>query len=134
MFIEQALKEQLLMTAPVKALVGDKIFYVGNIPQDVSTPYIALQKISDVHGKVFSGPNRLQIARIQITIIDTSWLNCKNIADAIQTGIDGFTGTMGSGNGVEVGLCSHDNDNDLPPETELKLYGVAADYILNYTR
>jgi hypothetical protein len=133
MYIEQALLTKLTGTAALTALVGERIELVRP-RQDIEAPYIALQKISDVHGKVFAAPEKLQTARFQLSIFASTYKACKDIADAVQTAIDGFTGTMGGAGGLSVGDCWHDGETDLPYDSELNLYGLAVDYLISYTR
>jgi len=133
MFIQQALEKELKLAAAVTALAGERIYYAGNVPQEVAYPYIVLQKISDVPDKhSFDAASEASVARIQISIFSDNYYTCQQIADAVKAAINGFKGTMGGGAGVAVGGCFLESDNDLPPEDKLAPYGIAADYILHY--
>jgi len=134
MYIEQALFSKLDGTSAITALVGHRIEYI-RARQDVKSPYIVFQKISDIpKAKTLDGASPLQEARFQISVFASSYKTCKDIADAIQTAIDGFKGTMGGTGGVSVGDCAHDNDNDLPYDEPTQLFGIEADYLIIYTR
>ncbi len=132
MYIENGFYLELTETSAVTALVGIRIYYV-KAPQDAVAPYVVIQEISNTHDSFHSGANPLQHCRMQISIFDTTYKSCKAIADAIQTGMDGFSGVMGTG-GPPVGGCFHDMDNDLPYDDDTGLYGIAVDYIIHYTR
>ncbi len=131
MLIEQALKYHLVNTTGITDLVSTRVYFI-KAPQDATQPYIALQKISDVMLHSHDGPSKLAEARFQLSCYATTYAAVKGVAAAIQAAIDGYTGTMGGAGGVFVGRCFWDNETDLGFSDDLKLYGVAVDYIISH--
>jgi hypothetical protein len=135
MYIEEALLKELAATAAVKAIIGQRIYYI-TAPQDVTNPvnpYVVVQKISDTPTKHrFDAAAGASAARIQITIIGDTYYDCKRIAAAIKTAINGFKGTMGGVGGLAIGACFIAGENDIPYDTGAKLFGLAVDYMFYY--
>lgn len=128
MIIEQAVRDQLHSDTAIHTLVTDRIYYV-KAPQDVTNPYIVLQKISGVRGHSHDGADGSVQARIQVSIFATTYKEAKDISEAVRAEIDDYKGTMQS---VTVGHCFFDNETDLFEEGE-GLYGIADDYLILYT-
>lgn len=112
------------------ALVGQRIYYV-EAPQDVAAPYIVIEKIDQVRADITAG-KRYVDARFQVNIFAATYGAAKAIAAVIQTAMDKFNGAMGGVGGLVVVHCTYDNEVDLPFDEDLKLYGVAVDYIVHY--
>jgi hypothetical protein len=128
MLVEQALQVKLAST--LTALVGTRVYYV-KAPQNVTAPYVTLQKISQNTESVTSGKRYVE-ARFQISIFDVTYSSIKTIAAAIQMALDKFSGTMGGAGGLWINNCTYDNETDLEFDDTLKLYGLAVDYILMF--
>ena len=126
--IESALMTKLNAIAGVTALVSTKIYFV-KAPQDVTAPYLVIQKISAPRSHSYEGADGLVTSRWQFTAFATTYKSVKDIGDAIRAGLDGFTGLFGA---VRVGYCLYDNETDLYDD-DARLYGLAADYLINYT-
>ena len=132
MLIEQALQSKLAGTSAISALVGDRIYYV-RAPQDVTKPYICIQKISQVTQNVTSDSQRIVNARFQISIFDTTYASIKAIGAAIYTALDKYDGYMGGESGAWINNCTYDNEVDLGFDNDNLLYGLGVDYILDYS-
>ena len=128
MIIEQAVHDALVADATVLGLVSTRIYYI-KAPQSVTNPYIAIQKISAPRLHTHSGSSGLVNSRFQLTIFATTYKGCKDIAVAIQAVLDNFVGTLAT-LGMYVGNCLYDNETDLPFDDDLKLYGLAVDYLI----
>ncbi len=131
MYIENGFYLELTETAAVTTLIGKRIYY-NKAPQDAVVPYVILQTISNNHDGLFSSPDSLKHCRMQISIFDTTYKSCRDIAGAIQTGIDGFSGVMGTG-GPSVGGCFHNIESDIPYDDDAQLYGITVDYMIHYS-
>lgn len=133
MEIEQAILTKLQATSGVTSLVGSgtnaRIYYAGHVPQNVSLPYLTIQKISAGRTHAHSGPSGLVSSRIQITCFDDSYLGAKALAVAVQAAIDGFSGLAST---VYVGFCLYDNETDIPDEDNTGISGIGADYLIMY--
>jgi hypothetical protein len=134
MEIEQALLTRLQAVAGVTSLVGTstsaRIYYAGKVPQNVTAPYIVIQKISDVEVFSHDGPTGLKTARLQVNSFDDSYLGAKATAAAVKAGINGNSWTTWST--LTIQICFFDNDTDLPGESYDDLTGIAADYLITY--
>lgn len=131
MTIEQALMTYLLAQTGITTLVGQRIYFV-RAPQETETPYIAISKIDAPREHSHDGSSQLAHPRFQFSIFADTYGEIKPIAAALQTALQGYTGTMGGAGGVFVGNCLYDNETDLDPG-EQGLFGVACDYIIWHT-
>ncbi len=130
MSIKESLLNQLLAESAVIALVGQRIYYVGKVPQDVNIPYVTLQVIDDIPENSHQGFSNFSRARIQINSFDDSYLGVESVDSAIFTAINGFVGIMGSG--VYVGSCLKDSSGDFENNDDPDISGIHTDYIIRY--
>lgn len=132
MQIEQAIINQLLATPAIVTLVGQKIYYIGRTPQNVTMPYIVIQSIDDIPDHSHDGYSNLKTTRIQVNSFDDSYLGCKAVDAAIFAALDGFTGVMGGVGGVTVGSCLVDLSGDFPNDDNPNISGIHTDYMIMY--
>lgn len=126
MIIEQAIREELLLNDALTALVSKRIYYV-NAPQDVKVPYIIIIKVSGPRVQSHDGMSHLVNARVQVSIFGSTYKDCKQIAQQVQSSLAAFSGVMGGG--MEVGNILYINETDFY-ETNTLLYHVAQDYMI----
>jgi len=126
MLIEQALMTFLLAQTGITDLVGTRIHFV-QAPQDTETPYLVFQKISGVREHSHDGASGLANPRFQFSAFAETYSAAKGVIAALQTALDGYTGTMGGVGGVYVGAALYEDENDLGRE-DSGLFGVSADY------
>jgi len=131
MLIEQALMTYLLAQSGITSLVGQRIYFV-QAPQDTETPYIVVTKVSGVREHSHDGSSHLAHPRFQFSVFATTYSSAKSIASALQTALQGYSGTMGGESGVSVGATFYENEMDFY-ETESQLYHVPVDYIIWHT-
>jgi len=115
MIIEHALKTYLEDQSGLTALLGNSKLYYGAAPQDVTAPYLVMNKISSARVHSHSGDSHLARTRIQFTICASyagGYKDCKDIADQLRTALQGKTGSIGDSPGVEIGSCLYDNETD----------------------
>ena len=132
MNIEQAFQLELMETTTLTTIIQNRAYYV-KAPIDVDTPYVVIHSISNIPVRpYFASATGKEATRIQVSIFATTYTSCKAISVAIKTGLDGFSGTMGT-TGVVVGGCFYDNEYDLSFEdSPLLLYGVGIDFIIHH--
>jgi hypothetical protein len=94
--IEEALYLHLSTEASV-ALLASTRGYPLTIPQDVSLPAWAYQRIAGDRVLAHDGVVRYARALIQITAQGPTYNEAKDLMNAIRQALDGFTGQMGSG-------------------------------------
>lgn len=126
MLVENAL--QVKLVADLTSLTASRVYYV-KAPQDVTAPYLIIQKISQARDVVTTGKRYVQ-ARMQISCFASTYASIKAIGALIQTSLDKFSGLMGGG--LWVVNTTYDNETDLGYDDDLKLYGLAVDYMLLY--
>lgn len=131
MLIEQALITYLLAQSGITDYVGDRIYQVRAL-QNARTPYLVVTKISGVREHSHDGSSELAHPRFQFSAFSTTYNEAKNIIAAVQTALQGYSGTMGGGSGVSVGACFYENEADYY-EIETKLFHVLADYVIWHT-
>lgn len=127
--IESALLTKLLATSAVTNLAGQRIYYAGRTPTDVTSPYVVIQTISDVPAHSHGGYSEYSAARIQISLFASTYLGTKSLAAVISDAIDGFVGTW---SGVSIYSCLSDGSSDLPSNNDSKISGLEVDYLINY--
>lgn len=128
MLIEQGILNELVGTAGLTAIVGQRIYYV-RAPQDVTLPYVVFFKVSGVREHSHEGASGLANPRFQISCFAETYYEAKQIAQQVQSALQGFSGTMGGDDGVSVNGSFYVNETDIYEEGT-KLYHVALDFIL----
>jgi len=126
MLIETALMTYLLAQSGITDIVDTRIYFV-KAPQDVAKPYIVFFKVTSPRDHSHDGGTGLANPRFQFSIFSTTYGEAKNIATAVQTALQGYTGTMGGDGGVYVTAVTYEDENDFY-ENETKLFHVAVDY------
>jgi len=129
MLIEQALMTYLLTQTGITDYIGRRIYFV-EAPQETEQPYMVINKISGVRKNSHEGNSHLAHPRFQFSVFGSKYSDCKNIISALQTSLQGYSGTMGGGGGVYVGNALYDDETDLDPGDSKGLFGVAADYLI----
>lgn len=127
MLIEQALMTYLLAQSGITDYVGRQIHFV-QAPQNTAQPYMVINKISGPREHTHDGGDMAH-PRFQFSVFASKYSNCKGCISALQTALQGYSGTMGGAGGVKVGAALYDDETDLE-RGEQGLYGVAADYII----
>lgn len=131
MYIRQAIYNELISDSGVSALVGTRIYQAGDVPQDVSQPYIVIQKISDIPTNAHDGYCSLRESRFQITAFDQSILEVEAVNAAVFTCLNGFIGVMGGSGGVTVGRCLSDGDVDMY-DSDYDIHYCPHDFLIAY--
>lgn len=131
MEIEAGLYSFLTGEDGVGGLVDTRI-YPLTIPQDVSLPAIAYQRVSRTGVLAHSGQTGLAEARIQITCQAAGYDTVKDLARAVRLALDGWQGTMGGTGGVEVHEARVVNELD-GYGMVAGIYTVRLDVMLWYT-
>lgn len=121
----------LLAQSTVRAYVGYRIYF-GRAPQNVKQPYMIINKISGPREHSHDGGSGLATPRFQFTVFAEKYSDCKGCISALQTALQGYSGTMGGDSGVAVNGAFYDDETDLDPG-EQGLFGVAADYIIQHS-
>jgi hypothetical protein len=122
----QAVRDALLATPEVVALVGDRI-YPSVAPQGVERPFVVLTLVSAVpnHTHTDAPADLLEDARVQVRVYGPEYV----ATHAVSTALDDVLGAL-SGEPVSA---TKDNEQD-GYEDETALHYVSADYFVHRTR
>jgi hypothetical protein len=129
MTIEQALITKLLTVSALTALIGQRVYYVGRTPQDVTLPYVVIQTIDDLPDHNHQGNSNLYTVRIQVNAFASTYLGCKAVDAAILAGIDSQYGTW---SGLAVNSCLAEAAMDFDNSDDPNISGIHRDYIIQY--
>jgi hypothetical protein len=124
--IEHAIRSILAKHYDIKALVGDKIYYVHAV-KEVTPPYITIQKVANTRLYSHQGDSGLARPRLQINAFASTYLEAKTVVEAMVWALTGFRGIS---EGVHIQMCLLVSEVDLPYENQLNLYGIAVDYVI----
>lgn len=121
MLIEEALFTEIAEIVDTYPLV---------IPQDVTLPAAAYQRISGPRVMAHDGPSGLAEARFQITVMSRGYAEAAQVVRNILVALDGFRGEMGGS--VTVHECRIENEVDGYSQTN-ELTTRRLDIYLMYT-
>ncbi len=128
MFIEQALKTYLLAQTGLTALVGQHIYYPGEVPQNVVAPYIVMFNVSIAPVHSHGGSSHLSTDRFQLSVFSSTYHIAKQIVEQLKLALDGKTGNIGTAPGVRVeGILYDGGPGDLY-EDDTKLHHIPIDF------
>lgn len=114
-----------ILKAGTTGLVANRVY--GKVaPQNVTTPYIKFQIISDVSNYTHAGPDETGMARVQTSCYSTSYEDAANVASAVITALNSAPRTYG------VGIAQKANELDLYEE-DTKLYHIPVDFMIGHT-
>jgi hypothetical protein len=108
--------------------VGNRV-YPKVLPQNVQTPAITYELITDPRGNTHQGPDGTVEALYQVTVWAKSYMEAKTISLSIKNALQGFSGAMGTG--VTVASVFAGGGRDLFDD-DLRLYFIPADFIIHY--
>lgn len=123
---------RLLATAPVTALIDDRI-YPASAPQGAVYPFVTYQRISTPRFRAMGQDATVAQTRIQVNIYartenNTAYALSKQVAAAVRAALSRWRGTFAS---TVIQDCYIDNEQDLEaPDTQV--HGVALDILISY--
>lgn len=121
--IEAAVMSILLADPTVYGLVGTRI-QPAPLPLDIIYPAISHLKVSNAYSRIAGRP------RIQIDCWSKDWTECQTLAKAVETALDGYSGTV---NCVNIEIIVPLNSQDFY-DNETKLYHVPYDFFIIYRK
>lgn len=126
MTIEEAIVSVLLAAAPVKQLIGTRL-YPTQAPQKATFPLVVYQEADQLSVMTHSGPKTLSRYTMDLTCWGTSYATAKGVAKRIKATLNGYRGT--AGNGVRIlGVFSQTeaDDSEIPQHgDETGLFAVS---------
>jgi hypothetical protein len=106
--LEEGLVTHLMADSGVTDLISTRLFPLV-VPQDVTLPAVAYQRISGIPQNAHDGSSGLTVARIQFTCHGSSYTSAKAVAAALRAALNGKKGGMGSTE-VNVSLLQDESD------------------------
>lgn len=113
--IEEAFVARTSTVGTIASLVSTRIYPLV-VPQDISKPALAYQRLSHVPYRSHSGFSNLSRTRLQVTVEAASYTSARAIAAAVRSCWESFKGTAG---GVSIEACFVENDSDGYDEARL---------------
>lgn len=129
--IEKALPYFLLQDSALAALIVDRL-YPYKLPQNCTLPAVSFQDISETRTQSYGEASALPFPRYQFTITGGTVDSVKQVEEALNSCLDGYQGTMGTGSyitEVEAVILKNritNNDIDLP------IFQRMLDYVIQY--
>lgn len=137
MTVSQAIRDLLLRTAPVTAIVSSRIYRLV-LPQSVTLPAVRVQRIDENEELQLRGPSGIQVARVQVDSVSLSGAQAETLdaavhGDGVMTGLRAFHGFVdGSPGSFEILLIRPAGVREGYDALELKQYKVMRDYFVTY--
>ena len=128
--IETALFQQITADSTVASLIATRLFPLV-WPDAPVFPLATYQRISTVTDSLLSGPLSMCTVRMQYDAWAETYLQAKQIADALNAVLEGFQGTLPDGTSVDNIVL--DSSFDLYDSPSLR-FRVSSDYLVTYTR
>jgi hypothetical protein len=135
--VSDAIRDLLLSFAPVRAIVGTRI-YVLRLPQSPTLPAIRLQRIDANEELHLRGPSGIQVARVQVDSVSLSGTQAETLdaavhGDGVTTGLRAWRGFVdGSPGSFEILVIRPAGVREGYDALELKQYKVMRDYMVTY--
>lgn len=113
---EASLYYEVVNTAGISALISDRFYPAGEVPQDISLkddgPYATFQRISNVQVRHQTANSALNQYRYQFVCWAEKEKDARDLREQLLTALDRFSGEMGeSGATNTVRDAFHDNDS-----------------------
>lgn len=127
----KAMRARLVSDATVIGLVGQRI-YPGKAPQDTTLPYVVYHRISTTRTPTLGGPTNVPETRMQLDILAATQASAEQVANAVRSRLDGYTGTSAS---VSVLSSVVEDEQDLSEAidgSDSLYYRVVMDVLIQY--
>ena len=108
--------------------------YANIVPENARSPFITFQRVTGDKIRDINGPSGLANTTFQIDVYSKSYLESKQLADAVRLILDGFRGTVTIGaDSVRIAGVSFQAERDFIDDTaKPKLYRSSVDYLFMY--
>lgn len=128
MSIEAAVQAKLLSLTALTALCSTRI-WGGRLPDNSSFPAVSWQIISSQHSYNVGDVGELRSVLIQIDCRANTHADSLTMAAAINAGLDGFKGAIGS---VNVVAIFHEDEQDFQ-EPEIPVFRRILEFTITYS-
>src|ERR1044072_5023113 len=104
----------------IKNAVGGRAYDLV-APQKTATPFAIVQRVSSERVRAINGPSGIAQALIQVDVYGDDSAGVRETADAIETILDGYSGTVMCGTpsvGVKIAGISLQNEHNILDQTD----------------
>jgi hypothetical protein len=123
----------ILNHASINALVGTRI-HPHRAAQATDKPYITYTRTGTTPNDTKLGPSKLDEVFVSITSWSLNYLTAEQIAEAVRTRMDRYSGTISVGGATHtVQSVQYQNTDELFDEAS-RAYGVEQDYKIRLVR
>lgn len=127
----KAVRYLLANNAELVAVVPATRIAAGPLPQGTALPAIAVTHVSGVWGSQISGQSNFVTARVQVTVMASSYVQQKQIIALVRAAVPRTRGTI---NGVAVDSILREPDGPDFGDFEADIYMQTQDYLVRYTQ
>ena len=128
--LESGLFAMLVADPTVAGSIATRL-YPMILPDDVTLPAATYQRISTVTDQTLTSIVSLTTVRMQFDTWASSYTVAKQIADALNSVLEGFYGSLP--NGVQIANITLDSQIDLY-DSPTTYYRVSSDYLIQFQR
>ncbi|MGC4031479.1 MAG: DUF3168 domain-containing protein [Tepidisphaeraceae bacterium] len=128
--IGPSLLKLLLRSQPVYSVVVDRV-YLGSRPQDSKLPAIVMTQVSRQTPRTYKGAAGYELGRMQIDILAATYGGAKELAEAVRTTLDNYSG-VGDRPSYEIDRLEIEDERDIASEQQGRsspVFGVAFDAV-----
>lgn len=111
MQLEEALFHHLTHTDDIQTLVGNRV-YPKLSPQGATFPLIVMHRIATDRDHSQAGSSQRATVLMQFDCKAATPLAARNLAEKVRLSLDGYAGSMGSGEGLAIQSSFVDNERD----------------------
>ncbi|HYH05380.1 MAG TPA: DUF3168 domain-containing protein [Bacillota bacterium] len=136
MEIEVAIVKHLLALPGVSALVGNRVFQNGAVPDDTDYPYVSIMLVYGRDEECLSESPNFAEDTFQFSSAGLTRAGANTIAKQVNLALKDFSGVMGGAGGVNIQAVTHDGRHD---STEKQTDGTVLfyrdeDFVFYYER
>ncbi|MGH7175745.1 MAG: DUF3168 domain-containing protein [Tepidisphaeraceae bacterium] len=118
--IETGFQPWAIAQAGITAIIGDRLYPAGEVPQNPTFPYATFQRISTREFDDISGAGLTQRVRFQIDCYARSHLGSLQLANEFRKALSGFRGDMGAFANVKARRLDQLHDFEPPASAQEK--------------
>ncbi|WP_066706961.1 tail completion protein gp17 [Celeribacter ethanolicus] len=123
----EAVLAHLLAASEISALVGARINWRVQPPEQTARPYVNLQLVGGGRDYSLDGPRRWRRVRVQVDVWAESGTSAHAVWAAVEARLSGFAGAL---SGVEVSMVRLEGVRSLSDRSEdgTRLAGCSGDF------
>lgn len=132
--METALTSVLLGSAPLTALVADRVHWLRQPDGVTGYPYVNLTLVSDPRGYHMGGPSALRKSRVQVDVWAETYLGAVAVAKVLDALLSGFSGAVGDVSFQGIFIVGEGDFTDKTAGGERQLFRRRVDLSLSWEK